>query len=44
MPEATIEAALFEGMFVRAMRPDPSFTTELRELGFDVRGSSPAIR
>jgi uncharacterized protein (TIGR02265 family) len=31
-----IDAALFEGMFVRAIRPDPSFIAELKELGFDV--------
>lgn len=35
-PNHTIEAALFEGMFVRAMQPDPSFAAELKELGFDL--------
>ena len=35
-PEPTIEAALFEGMFVRAMQPDPAFKAELKELGFDL--------
>src|SRR3954469_24530475 len=36
-PEPTIEAALFEGMFVRAMRPDTPFAAELKELGFDLK-------
>src|SRR3954470_18650653 len=36
-PNHTVEAALFEGMFVRAMRPDPSFTAELKDLGFDLK-------
>jgi uncharacterized protein (TIGR02265 family) len=35
-PTNTIEAALFEGMFVRAMRPDAPFVAELKELGFDL--------
>src|SRR5689334_22154727 len=35
-PAPTIDAALFEGMFVRAVRPDPSFAAELKYLGFDV--------
>jgi len=41
MTEPTIEAALFEGMFVRALRPEPSFVVELKELGFDLARIQP---
>jgi uncharacterized protein (TIGR02265 family) len=37
----TIDAALFEGMFVRAVRPDPAFAAELKELGFDIARMQP---
>ena len=37
----TVDAALFEGMFVRAMRPDPPFAAELKELGFDLGKMQP---
>lgn len=36
-----VDAAIFEGMFVRAMRPDPAFAEELKALGFDLSRIQP---
>jgi len=33
--ESKVDAALFEGMFIRAIRPDAEFQAELRTAGFD---------
>jgi uncharacterized protein (TIGR02265 family) len=35
MEEPAIDAALFEGMFVRAFRPDGELVEQLRAIGFD---------
>lgn len=36
-----VDAALFEGMFVRAIRPDAAFAAELRAAGFDLARIEP---
>jgi uncharacterized protein (TIGR02265 family) len=36
MSEPAIDAALFEGMFVRAFHPDGELVAELRTIGFDL--------
>src|SRR5687767_2702508 len=36
MNPVLVDAAIFEGMFVRAVRPDQDFAAELRDAGFNV--------
>jgi len=37
MPEPQIDAALFEGMFIRAFQPSDAIRTELKGIGVDVQ-------
>ncbi|HVE82940.1 MAG TPA: DUF2378 family protein [Myxococcales bacterium] len=41
MSEPAIDAALFEGMFVRALRPDDALRAQLKEIGFDLDRMQP---
>jgi uncharacterized protein (TIGR02265 family) len=41
MDSPLVDAAVFEGMFIRAVQPDPEFAAELREAGFNLAKIQP---
>ena len=41
MDTPQVDAALFEGMFIRTIQPDEAFTEELRAAGFDLKKIQP---
>lgn len=40
-PEPSVEASLIEGLFQRALHPDPAFVEELKAIGLDLRDLRP---